>query len=237
MSLDSLSIETKYSSLWTGIESLLVTGHYTFNIEHIKKIIPSILCSQYVNRLLKNYLYDCYRAKFTLEYRGREIDTQNPGLEDLKALSSILIDESLSQQLVDEIDDYILLKKRAEELSRDLKNSKTLKDLLTNHYNTTTYHIQRMYRIRNNLVHAAVTEKDITLIIDHLNFYVHATVNEIIDCLTTKEISNLGELFMMIEDNYYAILSVLEENVKNSSKGDIQKYNQELLFEGALFMQ
>lgn len=235
LSLDSLSIETKYSSLWTAIESILVTGHYSSNIEHIKKIIPSILSSQYVTRLLKNFASDCYRTRLILNYQEREINLSNPTIDDLKDLHSLLIDEDLSQRLLDDINDYTLCKLRTKELIEDLKNSETLKDILTNHYNTTTYHIQRMYRIRNNLVHAAVSEKDISLIIDHLNFYVHATVNEIIDCLSSKEVTNLGELFMMVEDNYYAILAVLEENIKNSERGRIKKYNKELIFEGALY--
>lgn len=236
LSLDSLSIETKYTSLWTAIESLLVTGHHPSKIEHIKKIIPSILSSQYIIRLLKNYLYDCYRTRYTLKKEETIVNTESPTLEDLKMLFEILKDDNLSQNLVADIDNYLLLKKRTEELMYMLKNSETLRDVLTNHYNTTTYHIQRMYRIRNNLVHAAISEKDTSLIIDHLNFYVHATVNEIVEYLSSEEISNLGELFMLIEDNYYAIIAVLEENIRNSAKGNIEDYNNELIFQGALYI-
>lgn len=235
LSLDSVSVETKYTSLWTAIESLLVTGHYSSKIEHIKKIIPSILSSKYIIRLLKNYLYDCYRVEYEIKIGDELIRTQNPSMGDLKLLFELLTNDQLSEELVEDIDDYILLKKRTEELINMLKNSETLKDVLTNHYNTATYHLQRMYRIRNNLVHAAFSEKDILLIIDHLNFYVHSTMNEIVECLSEKEITNLGELFMIIEDNYYAILSVLEDNIKTSKKGSISKYNPELIFEGALY--
>lgn len=235
LSLDALSIETKYSSLWTAIESLLVTGHYSSNIEHIKKIIPSILSSQYIIRLLKNYLYDCFRINFSLTYSDVEINTKNPSNDDLKALHCILTDNTLSENLLSDIEDFILLKVRTQELIKMLENSGTLKDALINHNNTITYHIQRMYRVRNNLVHAAVSEKDISLLIDHLNFYVHATVNEIIEFLSDTEVTNLGELFMQVEDNYYAILAVLKENVTMSPKGNIIKYNQELIFGGTLY--
>ncbi|WP_206781153.1 hypothetical protein, partial [Bacillus thuringiensis] len=87
------------------------------------------------------------------------------------------MDEVETDMLKNKIHDYTLLKQRLVELSSDLSNSKTYKETISNHFNNLTWHIQRLYRVRNNLVHAAKAEKDINLLIEHLHFYLRYTIN------------------------------------------------------------
>ncbi len=236
LSVESLSVETTYSNLWTSIESLLVTGHYETNIEHIKKIVPSILCSRYIQRILKNFLHDCKRAGVIISFKGTIINIHSPSQDDLEKLFTLLTDPVESSSLISGISDYTLLSQRCQEIINALGNSKTLLEFISNHYKTTSWHIQRIYRIRNNLVHAAFVERDINLIIDHLNFYIRSTISVLVDRLNSFQFNNLGEIFMAIEDNYFSLIAVLEENIKNSPRGDILFYDKDLVFKGPLFI-
>ncbi|MEK3992814.1 hypothetical protein [Robertmurraya sp. FSL R5-0851] len=148
----------------------------------------------------------------------------------------MLTDPAASSNLVSGISDYTLLSQRCQEIISALENSKTLFDFISNHYKTTSWHIQRIYRIRNNLVHAAFVERDINLIIDHLNFYIRSTISVLIDRLHGFQFNNLGEIFMAIEDNYFSLIAVLEENIKNSSRGNILFYDKDMVFKGPIFI-
>ncbi|MFC0273723.1 hypothetical protein ACFFIX_20260 [Metabacillus herbersteinensis] len=233
LSIKAISLETIYSNLWSSVESLLVTGHHGSNIEHIKKIIPSIMCSRYVQNLFKNFLYDCYRAGVKPIIKGKQIKTED--FNSLNDVFEMLTDESESINFLSSLNDYTLLKQRAAELSNELMNSETLKDLMTNHYNTVTWQIQRLYRVRNNLVHSAKAERDINLLIEHLHFYIRSTINELIFRLNNNDFNSLGDLYLAIEDNYYTLIEVLKNNISNSKKGSIQKFDSELIFTGAIF--
>ncbi|QEL82834.1 hypothetical protein DN407_30875 (plasmid) [Bacillus sp. JAS24-2] len=236
LSVESLSTETKFTNLWSALESLLITGHHESNIEHIKKIVPSAVCSEYFQRLLLNFLNDCYRAGITVKYNGEIINTSSPTIEDIEKVYFLLTDEVSVEIFKSEINDYTLLKQRIIELSHDLSNSETFKESISNHFNNLTWHIQRLYRVRNNLVHAARTEKDISFLIEHLHFYLRYTIELIINKFKDFQFNSLGELFMTIEDNYYSLIAVLEDNIRNSPKGQIISYDSELIFKGPIFI-
>lgn len=234
LSINAISIETTYSNLWSSVESLLVTGHYGSNIEHIKKIIPSIMCTRYVQRLLKNFLEDCYRANLIPVFDGTPISK-----DDRNSIKSLFIifnyEEELFNSYLETLNDYSLLKQRAVEIYKILANSQTLRDLMNNHYNTITWQVQRLYRVRNNLVHSASAEKDINLLIDHLHFYIRSTIHELLFRLESNEFKSLGDLFLAIEDNYYTLMEILKKNISYSPKGKIKKYDPDLVFKGPIF--
>ncbi|EJR28502.1 MULTISPECIES: hypothetical protein [Bacillus cereus group] len=236
LSVESLSTEIKFTNLWSALESLLITGHHESNIDHIKKIVPSAVCSEYFQRLLFNFLNDCCRADIIVEYNGEIINTSSPTIEDVEKVYLLLTDEVSVEVFKSEINDYTLLKQRIIELSHDLSNSKTFKESISNHFNNLTWHIQRLYRVRNNLVHAARTEKDISFLIEHLHYYLRYTIELIISKFKDFQFNSLGELFMTIEDNYYSLIAVLEDNIRNSPKGGIISYDSELIFKGPIFI-
>lgn len=234
LSIQATSLETRYTNLWSSLESLLVSGHHNSKIEHIKKVVPAILCSNYAYRLLINFLEDCYRAGVVPKYNDRVIEKSDP--EAVELLLKLIIESGTSQRdFQSSLDDYSLLEQRFIELSNQLSNSKTYNDLLSNHSNTVSWHLQRLYRARNKLVHAAISEKDLGLLISHLNFYIISTVHEFIHRLEKNEFQNLGDLYLAIEDNYSALSAALQLNVKNSPKGNFISYDPDLIFNGPIF--
>lgn len=235
VSVSALTVETAYTSLWSALESLLVTGHHPSNIEHIKKLVPSVMCSTYIQRNLKNFLYDCNRVGIQPTFEENALNIKDPGIQDIRNLFQILKDESELQNLLSNMNDYSLLKQRCTELSNDLANSESLNKLISSHYNTISMHIQRLYRVRNNLVHAANVEKDIILLIQHLHSYTRVTIIDLVKKLVELNFRSLGQLFMAIEDNHYTLIEVLRENIKDSPKNQIKDYDPELIFSGPIF--
>ncbi|MGF9977333.1 hypothetical protein [Viridibacillus arvi] len=219
LSIHAPSLETIYSNLWSSLESLLLIGHHSSNIEHIKKTVPALLCGNYIQRLLQNFLFDCKRAKATFD------------MDDVNCIFDVLTNQEKQEEFLEYFNDYTLLKQRCLELIDVLSNSNNLKEVLTNHHNNMTWHIQRMYRVRNNLVHSATVERDIKLLIEHMHFYTRNSLHEILLKLNKYQFNSLGDLYMAVEDNYNTLIEVL-----TPVKGKIESYDHEIIFEGPLFI-
>ncbi|AQQ55277.1 hypothetical protein [Planococcus lenghuensis] len=234
LSIQATSLETRYTNLWSSLESLLVSGHHNSKIEHIKKIVPAILCSNYAYRLLVNFLQDCSRADVRPKYNDRIIETSDQDAVEL--LLKLVTENGPSRNAFQSsLNDYTLLEQRFIELSNDFSNSKTYHDLISNHFDTVSWHLQRLYRARNKLVHAAISEKDTALLINHLNFYIMSTVHEFIHRLEKNEFQNFGDLYLAIEDNHLALSEALQQNIKNSPRGKFISYDPDLIFHGPIF--
>lgn len=215
LSIKSNSLETTYSSLWSALESLLITGHHGSNIEHLKKVIPSIMCARFVKRLLKNFLYDCQRADVTPIINQKEIDIELDDNEAVLQIWTLLTnDDSDRAQFLSNLNNYTLLEQRANRLIEDLKDSRTLHKLLSNHHDTVSWHIQRLYRARNYLVHSATSQKDIDLLLNHLHFYIKSTIHELLFRIDEHSFSSLGDFYLGIEDNYSILMDILHNDGK-----------------------
>ncbi|WP_206781142.1 hypothetical protein, partial [Bacillus thuringiensis] len=70
----------------------------------------------------------------------------------------------------------------------------------------------------------------------HLHFYLRYTINLIVHKFKEYSFKSLGELFMTIEDNHYSLLAILDDNIKNSSKGNFLGYDENLIFKGPIFI-
>jgi hypothetical protein len=225
LSSESISPETKFSNLWSALESLLIVDQHDSHIDQIKKSIASILCNRYIKWLLTNFIEDCGRVGIRLVYNEREIKTDHPTIDDQKNVLQLLCDDKGIEEFLKENTNHTLLSQRAKTLSNCLEDSSSLTLLLKNHYDNLVWHIQRMYRVRNNFVHAAKREQDINILSDHLNFYLKSVMSEIIYKINYKNLRSLGSLFISAEDEYISKIAVLEKSGKKS------KYDIDLIFD------
>ncbi|MCM2675490.1 hypothetical protein [Alkalicoccobacillus plakortidis] len=235
ISINSNSIESEYSSLWSALESLLVTGHHNNKIDHIKSIIPSLLANKYVYSILKNFLIDCYRVGVIPIFNNQYINIHKPSEEDIRKLFRMFQSQNELQNFKDSLKDYTLLDQRLEEISNILLNSESLKKQLEKHFSKISTHVQRLYRVRNHLVHNSHVEKDISLLLNHLHFYTRLTALELIVNSQTSDEKSIGQSLLKIEDSYQATIEVLNDNIRSSPKrGEIANFSENLIFDSLL---
>ncbi|MCD2138747.1 hypothetical protein [Salinicoccus halitifaciens] len=190
------SQETTLLMLWSSLESLLKLGHYNNNIEHIIKIVPKLLSNNYKNNLVKNFVEELERLSIkTLECDGNSLEIEDD-------IGEILKDKEMKKLLKVKLEDYSLLYHRVEELSKVVNDISYSISLVKKHRERIEWHIYRIYRLRNNLIHSAKTNQQIDHLNGHLDFYVRETLSYIINEIDTVKRIGLGGTFENIENKF-----------------------------------
>ncbi|MDO3408174.1 hypothetical protein QWJ34_00185 [Saccharibacillus sp. CPCC 101409] len=227
--LASTSVETElaFTNRWIAIESLMVTGRHSSIIEHVKILLPSILCTRYVYRLLKNFMYDCQRCGVSVKSKDRELNLKNPSLIDVEAVLNLFKTENDYQDLLRACSVNKLLFLRCESLLKSFKDGKAVKIMLEAHHRRVSQQVQRIYRVRNSIVHSAKVEKDLMNLTINMEYYLNAVISEVVFKLSQESYSDLNELFTHLEENYQATLGFLERE---------RNYDTQMVIKGPLFM-
>lgn len=226
VSLEALSPETWFTNLWIALESFVVSGQHSSIIEHVRTLVPSVLCNTYVYHILKNFLTDCEKCGVKPICQGANISTERPNLSEVTRLMNLLRTPTESETLIGMCSGYSLLELRCKELTRAMNSNKTVSNLIQSHYNRLSWHLQRLYRVRNSLVHSSESRADLLQLTVHLNHYLRSLVAQVVYRFGSGNYKSLGELFIAFEENYLATEEVL--NCK-------EPYENDLVLKGPLF--
>lgn len=91
-----------------------------------------------------------------------------------------------------------------------------------NYYNHILWQIQRLYRIRNEIVHSASTENlSLTIYTEHLYDYLSTFISEIISCVSENNLTTLEEVFCKIQDNYSVFKEIADSRNKSQEDKDL----------------
>jgi len=164
---------TAFVHNWFALETLTrVSGR---SIEDIRAYVPPLLCGRYIKDLLSCFLADCQACGVSLDAALRG-ESQS---ERIKQLLRALIDAKARRELLELCGVHQLLSIRLKSLSSTLLTGKAVHDLLSAHRTRLERHLQRMYRIRNSIVHAAQGNEHLVPCLKHLNTYVHRALSDI----------------------------------------------------------
>ena len=162
-------IEQRFINYWIALEFIFASPRSSEStFERIKKYLPEILECCYVKR---NILY------INKWLRGKKV------LEDQTSWDTLSDkDKEVIIRRVDILTKYRLLKLKARMCHKD----KT-KEYIKNHRNNLEYHITRIYRLRNELIHEAAIKQDMVNVTSNLRFYLVFTLNQLIVFLIERE--------------------------------------------------
>lgn len=130
----------------------------------------------------------------------------------------LLLNEGDAQDLIEKCRNVnILLFYRCEKLINDLSNNKRASQLLKRHKINVERHLQRLYRIRNEIIHSGDTHYNPNIFIKHLREYVESLATVVLYRMRNNSIENLEEALSMIKDNVQITTEVLSKMGSNSS--------------------
>lgn len=209
----SLFQEEKYMNLWVALESLARTDMYSDIISNVKETVPAATSLRYIYRLIRNFIEDCVRCGINLTFSTRIIDTQQITKQTMvRQFIAILQDNALLQELKDKCLVHSLLAYRVDEIVKLVTDVPYAAQKIENYHQRVNWQIQRMYRIRNEITHAALLEKTMLLVyIEHLYDYLSTYISEIVTCLTTKGLDSLESTLCCIKDNYDVFIALSNE--------------------------
>ena len=204
LSTASLSLEEKYMNMWIALESLSRTDAHDNIINNILFSVPSACCLRYMYRLIRNFAEDCVRCGVSLDFNEINISIQNSNKEEIVSqLLKVLRDANKLQELESRCSCNELLKLRCLEIA-DLANDESkFIDKITAHYQTVCWHINRLYRIRNEIAHSALNPNiSIIRYTEHLYDYLATYISEIVRFAIDKKVETFESTTVAIMDNY-----------------------------------
>lgn len=212
LSRSSLFQETKYISLWIALESVMRTGQYSDIISHVKLVLPEILCIRYFYRIVRNFSEDCIRCGFKMD-TTLNLDMQSTNKKELvKKLISIFRSSQDYPVLLARCGVNSLLEYRCNEIYELLNDQAAILQKFDHYVQKIRWHIQRLYRIRNEITHSAFREqKSLVIYIEHLYTYLAQLMSEVVYYVEHKNVSTVEEAYAIILESYRTYYELLKE--------------------------
>lgn len=217
MSRVSLFQEEKYMNLWVALESLARTNMYTDIISCVKETVPAAVCMRYLYRIVRNYVEDCSRCGIRFDFMGKSIDMhQDTKRKMVCETIEVFQNQELYAELVEKCKVNALLRHRTESIHEILTDIRVAKEKVEKHHNRISWQIQRLYRIRNEIAHAALQDQNLLIAyVEHLYDYLSTYTSEIITCMIENGQKSIEEALCLIKDNYDAFIAYAENNERD----------------------
>ncbi len=225
LSHSSMTVEEKYMNMWIALESLTRTDAYDSIIGNILQCIPKACCLRYLYRDIRNFLEDCSRCEISLDFGEINIDVKNNDKEKIVTdILNVMRQEDLCNILEQRCQICDLLHFRFLEISEIVKNEQSVISHIKSHYKTIEWHLNRLYRIRNEIAHSALAQNAyIVRYTEHLYDYLATYISEIVRFATNDNNMLFGEIVSAINSNYNEFEYIASEKCISDKKTLLKK--------------
>ena len=101
---------------------------------------------------------------------------------------------------------------RCDEIHTILNDTTIIISKLEHYTQKVRWHIQRLYRIRNEITHSAFQEdKSLMIYIEHLYTYLAQLISEVVFYVEHKQAESIEEAFAIILESYNTYIDLLKE--------------------------
>lgn len=215
----SSGIDNQLLNLWTIIE-ILVTVERKNNFSKINQIcntITSVLNAQYVVSLIDQLFSDLQHC--VPDVIQAELTSAQHGKNSTEKLVAILVLPELNVQrtnIISALNDYPLLQFRMEYYSKICSERDKLKAFLTAHRKRLSWHIMRIYRNRNMIVHDGSYFPYIDIIVQNLHCYVDCLIDTI-NLYAGKGYRSIEAIYTALQQQEYKYMLLLDEKDSNKA--------------------
>lgn len=236
--LKSGSINDSLLSLWSLVESLVDTAnnyHNEYSVEKDDEVRKSksgsvieymmpFLKSTYVCKLVNTCAADI--KLWDQDFFNTEIANIEYGDNELEKTFAFLAfskTQDIRNKLYASTDQYPLLKFRVMMLSETFNNSKHLKFCVAEHEKRIRWHLQRIYRARNYIIHdGSSNDKMNNDLVINLHSYIDTTIFKIVEMLNE---SPYDDSITSVLSEHRIEVSIFDEIMKDQPKEEINENN------------
>lgn len=215
--VSSADLTVQLTSLWAAIEALLPMFDDQAKISVIADNLCPALSRYYPLRLitqLESDLMQCIPAEYE-EVRGR-LRMNLPRCLHCAAIVSIPSNEPLRDQLYGALNASPLLKFRLFQVMTATESGEALLKLLKEHATRVNWHIRRIYRSRNLLVHAGRRLPYLDGLVENIHSYFHRLMDGLVDiCSRANAPSDLDAAFLAMRIETESHTEFLEKNTES----------------------
>lgn len=164
--------------------------------------------------------------RWDMDFFSNHIQNNGFGSNDLEHTFAFLAFESTQSDrdsLFQNTENYPLLRYRVYTLSDALKNSKGIKSLIKTHIQRVTWHLYRIYRARNYIIHDANANNQLNEgLVINLHSYVDTIFSEVITHILHSPYND--SIHDAITNHKLAVL-IMDEKLQNQENEDITSDN------------
>jgi hypothetical protein len=189
--IDSNNNRNAFLNLWSAIEIIGASDDRSNSkiVTILRSVVP-ILKRNYINIVIHE-LHDYLKANLGInEYNSLLNSIKQDGEEEYKLACLIILEEheDVRKSAYQMLTHYPLIRSRISQLHEDIfKDKKKYLAELLRYGQRIEWHIQRLYRTRNLIIHSGDEPNDIVYLGEHLHEYVDELVSEILERITQSD--------------------------------------------------
>lgn len=194
-------LENGFLNLWSIMEMICISNPETSKIEQVKTVAVPILKREYFPTLLNDITENLQRILPQDEYTSL-IKGITDGNTDNQKVACLILLPKYSKKLdsfVDCLINYPVIRTRMLNLHDDCKTRNKLNNLTEHYAQRVSWHLYRIYRARNSIVHSGKRPSDLQDLGEHLHSYVDSLVDEVVIKLSTSRLCHLSNVFVESE--------------------------------------
>lgn len=188
--MGATSLEAKFTSYWTALESLtrdVFPSHNGDDGKVIAAALPSISIN-YVSKRLKSFIYALNHIGLT-EFQVDEAD-ENTFFSlqgaDIIDMYKVLRDEDRANHILAQLDDHPFLQFKVESFAQCCQSSLKMGARIESHEQKVRLQLHRIYRVRNAIAHDAGKVENLDLLCANLEHYLNSNLNSMIGLMSIK---------------------------------------------------
>ena len=203
--------------LWSILELLLEKDKETGGKSRIFQIIDMLepfIKEAYIEHIIVNIKNDIQKWDSVM-YRQilNSIDIECDDNEKIFAFISLVDYDDLRKEVYCRLDKFPLLRYRIFNLHETFKSGKSIYKFLKEHEKKTAWHIQRIYRARNCIIHDGEDVQNIENLVENLHSYIAVLCSGIVQLLNNN---NQNQTVMDAIYEMYIKEKLFEEWVENT---------------------
>lgn len=174
-------LKSGFLNLWASIEVLCQPKNEGNKFEYVLKNVVPILKKEYLKTIINNII-DCLKENLSDDRYNEIIDLVSEiGCDNKKIFYLLLLPKykEARNRIYEILGEYPVLRSRIALIS-ELNTTKKLKEHIEKYTQRVTWHLYRMYRTRNSIIHSGEVPHNIKYLGEHLHSYVDTTLSEFI---------------------------------------------------------
>ena len=174
-------LKSGFLNLWASIEVLCQPKNEGNKFEYVLKNVIPILKKDYLPSIIGNII-ECMKDNLSEENYGKIVNlVDEVGCDNKKFFYLLLLPKYQNErkEVYEILANYPVLRSRIA-LIAELNTTKKVKEFIDKYIQRITWHLYRMYRTRNAIIHSGEVPHNIKYLGEHLHSYVDSTLSEFI---------------------------------------------------------
>jgi hypothetical protein len=197
--LTDTTVQSQFLNLWIGFETFLAGGGRG-SITEMRRFASRLIALGYPRRLIADLRSNLKRLQTDLGPALNEtvLADANP-TQAMVALCQALTTQATRDAIVQAAQSSPLLQHRIVTVSDVLMTKQRVREAIERNEQDVLWHVQRMYRLRNAIVHGGYIPQDLTHVGSHLATYLWAilrvAIGELADDPGLRDLKNVFEKY------------------------------------------